>query len=355
MHKLPLLQRPDIDRVVVFRALQLGDMLCAVPALRALRAALPAAHVTLVGLPWAEQFARRFSRYVDDFVAFPGHPGLPEQPVREDETVAFYERMRTHHASLALQLHGSGETSNGIVAAFGAAHVAGFVSPGQAPPPGFHALPFPSDGAEPVRLLSLVEWLGAPADDGALEFPLTEEDRDELRRSGVAAALGAGDYLCIHPGARSRDKCWPAQNFARVGDALAREFGLGVVLTGSAGEAALAADVASRMTEPAVNAAAPISIGAMAALMNGSRLLVCNDTGVSHIAAGLGLRSVVIFSKADMRRWAPLDRERHRCLRDPEGRAVEAVLMHARELLGGTGRRSLSSEASSPAETRPRR
>jgi ADP-heptose:LPS heptosyltransferase len=74
----------------------------------------------------------------------------------------------------------------------------------------------------------------------------------------------------------------------------------------------------------------------MAALMRGARLLVCNDTGVSHIAAGLGLKSVVIFSKADIARWAPLDRHNHRCIWDPDAERASVVLQHARALLAGT-------------------
>ena len=115
------------------------------------------------------------------------------------------------------------------------------------------------------------------------------------------------------------------------------EFGLAVVLTGSSKEADLTAAVAQHMRNKAVDTASPISIGAMAALMSRARLLVCNDTGASHIAAGLRFPSVVVFSKADIQRWSPLDQHLHRCLWDPEGQQVAEVLRHARELLGTPG------------------
>jgi len=63
----------------------LGDVLCAVPAWRALRAALPNAQITLVGLLGTEHIVQRFARCNNQLVvALPGFPGLPEQtpPIR---------------------------------------------------------------------------------------------------------------------------------------------------------------------------------------------------------------------------------------------------------------------------------
>jgi ADP-heptose:LPS heptosyltransferase len=326
MVRRPLLQRLAVSSIVVFRARQLGDMLCAVPALRALRTAAPHAHIALVGLPWAQQFAERFKSYIDEFIPFPGHPLLPE----------FYNSLSARGFGLAIQMHGSGDVSNDIVSGFGASAMAGYCRGDAVMRERTVLLPYPETGAEPERLLRLVERLGAEAARVHLEFPLSPKDEQELDASGLAAELRGAPYFCIHPGARQRDKCWPPQKFAEVGDRVAAEFGLRPVLTGSANEADLTAAVTAHMHHKPVDAAAPISIGAMAALMRKARLLLCNDTGVSHIAAGLGLKSVVVFSKADIARWAPLDRHSHRCIWDPDAERAAVVLQHARALLTDT-------------------
>jgi ADP-heptose:LPS heptosyltransferase len=336
MHRRPLLQRLDLSSVVVFRALQLGEMLCAVPALRALRAAVPHTHIALIGLPWAQQFADRFSAYIDEFIPFPGHPLLPEQPVRHEGLARFYTSLCAREFGLAIQLHGSGDVTNDIVSGFGARATAGYCRGDPPTRDRAFLLPYPETGAEPERLLRLMEALGAEPAGLHLEFPLSRDDETELDTTGLLKDLGGTGYFCIHPGARQRDKCWPPRRFAEVGDRLAAEFGLTPVLTGSASEADLTAEVAAHMHRKPVDTATPISIGAMAALMRKARLLLCNDTGVSHIAAGLKLKSVVVFSKADIARWAPLDRHSHRCIWDPGAERAAMVLQHARALLSGT-------------------
>ena len=60
-----------MQRIAVLRARPLSDMQCAVPALRALRKTIPGAHVTLIGLPAAAEFAARFPVFIDEFVALP--------------------------------------------------------------------------------------------------------------------------------------------------------------------------------------------------------------------------------------------------------------------------------------------
>ncbi|WP_296950710.1 glycosyltransferase family 9 protein [uncultured Massilia sp.] len=336
MYRRPLLQRLDLPSVVVFRARHLGDMLCAVPALRALRAALPRTHIALVGLPWAQQFADRFAHYVDEFIPFPGHPLLPGQAVRQDGLARFYHGLCARGFALAIQLHGSGDASNEIVSGFGARAMAGFCRGAAVAREHMVLFPYSDVGAEPERLQRLMQQLGASQAGSALEFPLSRQDDEALRDSGVGAGLAPGSYLCIHPGARRRDACWPPQRFAEVGDRLAAEFGLQVVLTGAADEADLTAAVAAHMRHAAIDAAGALPLGAMAALLRDARLLLCNDTGVSHIAAGLQLRSVVVFRQPDIARWAPLDRLLHRCIWDPDAERARVVLQHARALLSDT-------------------
>ncbi|WP_229518559.1 glycosyltransferase family 9 protein [Massilia sp. PAMC28688] len=316
--------------VVIFRALQLGDMLCAVPAFRAMRRELPSAHIALVGLPWAGQFVQRFHAYIDEFIAFPGHADFPEQAVQEDRLAGFYAAMRSRRFDLAIQLHGAGPQSTLVTRAFGARRMVAHGD--ETCVPGEHFLPYPGHGTEVQRLLKLLASAGVAPDGDQLEFPVTTDDEGELAATSFPDALGDRPYICIHPGARRRDKCWHPARFAAVADTLAQEFKVPIVLTGSAQEADLAGQVIRHMTTPAINTTSAMSIGAMAAIFRRAGMLIANDTGVSHLAAALRLPSVIIFSKADIGRWSPGDKRLHRCLWDPDGERLAEVVQHAREL-----------------------
>ncbi|MCD6672782.1 MAG: glycosyltransferase family 9 protein [Burkholderiaceae bacterium] len=327
-------------RIVVLRALQLGDTLCAVPALRALRRECPHASITLVGLPWARSLPERLPRYLDDFLSFPGFPGLPEQPANPRAFARFVLDARLRGFDLALQMHGDGHVSNRVARLLGARRIAGFTRDGSDDDerPGKNAgnawLRYPERGHEVRRLLALTRFLGCASRDESLEFPLLPADREELHASGLAQHLTPGNYICIHPGARSADRCWPPEHFAAVADALHDVSGLPIVVTGSEHERELSASLRSRMRAPAIDAAAPISFGALAALIADARLLVSNDTGVSHLAAALRVPSVVVFSHSDPQRWAPLDAALHRAVLAGDGNgAPQAVVSQAKELL----------------------
>src|SRR5437588_7578843 len=124
-------------RIAIFRALNLGDMLCAVPALRAIRAFFADAEIILIGLPWAREFVDRYRWLLDGFREFPGFPGLPERTPDLDRLPAFLEEIRAERFDLSIQLHGSGLISNEVTARFGARIKVGFYEPdGICPDPG---------------------------------------------------------------------------------------------------------------------------------------------------------------------------------------------------------------------------
>jgi ADP-heptose:LPS heptosyltransferase len=322
-----------LDSIAVLRALQLGDLLCAVPAWRALRGAYPGAHIALIGLPWAREFAARFHRYFDEFIEFPGFPGLPErQPVIEriPPFIAGMQRRRFH---CLLQMQGSGHHANELVALCGAQSSAGYYAGPEFCPDPNRFLPYPEGIPEVKRHLRLMQFLGIPAEDETLEFPLTEEDDAEFRRLDEAPALAPGSYICLHPGGRRPANRWTPENFAAVADRLAAE-GLRVALTGTASEQPLGEAVARAMRSGPVNLIGRTTLGSLGVLLSRARLLVSNDTGISHMAAALGVPSVVICINSDPLRWSPLNRRLHRVLvghdTAPDAAMAEAdALLHA--------------------------
>lgn len=333
-------------RIAVVRALPgVGDLLCTLPALRALRACHPGARVTLVGLPTAGWFVARYHDLVDDLLVVDGVPGLPEVDADPSAALRFYAAAHARRFDLAVQLHGDGRASNPLTTMLGARHQVTAYVPGMWQPPGT-GIPYPAEGPEIHRLLAVVAAAGCPPVDDAVDMPLDPAEvaaaRALTRPAEVAAARataggaasgngaasadsptgdggaargngvsGVAPYVCLHPGASRTGNRWPAAGFAAVGDRLAAA-GFRAVLTGTIGERDVVAAVAQAMSAPVVDLCGCTSVGTLAAVFAGSRLVVSNDTGAAHVAAAVRARSVVVFpAHGDPDRWAPLDRDRH--------------------------------------------
>jgi ADP-heptose:LPS heptosyltransferase len=317
--------------IAVLRALQLGDLLCTVPALRSLRAACPDAHITLIGLPWARDFVSRFACYVDELVEFPGFPGLPERYVETAAVPSFLAAMQQRRFDLVLQLHGNGHYTNEVASLFNGDMTAGFFQPPDFCPDPDLFIPYPDGLPEVLRHLELLHHLGIPTAETELEFPLTPEDHTAFARLQDVASLDAGSFVCVHPGGRGQDRRWAPLSFGIVADRLARA-GYDIVITGTADEQDIVEAVLASMQSRAVNLAGRTDLGTMGILLSRAKLLLANDTGASHLAAALRVPSVIVCIGSDPKRWSPLDRHCHRVL-SGNMTSIESVFEELRDVL----------------------
>ena len=120
----------DVRRIAVLRGGGLGDVLFAVPAIQAMRAAYPAAELTLLGTASAELLAARPGG-VDRVRRLPAVPGItaPAGPAPADPVAAFVGALRAERLDLAVQLHGGGRHSNPFLLELGARHTVGTRTP----------------------------------------------------------------------------------------------------------------------------------------------------------------------------------------------------------------------------------
>jgi len=304
----------DIQKIAILRALYLGDMLCVIPTIRAIRCAYPSATITLIGLPWQKKFVERFCQYIDDFIEFPGWPGLPEQPFDPAACIAFVKEMQLKQFDLVVQMQGNGEGTNALCMLFGARIVCGLRKKNEYCPDESLFPVSGDDDHEVLRFLKLADALNISKQGYDLEFNFTPEEIQNGLEMLNVMPFQHDKFFCIHPGARDPRRRWPAENFARVADALAAA-GYDIVLTGSEDERELLSEVASRIHFPVVDLVGKfgnVGIGELSYVISKSVGLLSNDTGVSHIASALGTPSVIIFSQFSLpHRWAPLDTDLH--------------------------------------------
>ncbi|HEY6979160.1 MAG TPA: glycosyltransferase family 9 protein [Chitinophagaceae bacterium] len=295
-------------KIAILRALQLGDLLCAIPAIRSLRAAYPHAEITLLGLPWAESFVKRFNGYLNRFIHFPGYPGLPEQPYSPEAWAKFAETIHKEQFDLVLQMQGNGTIVNSMLQSLDIKQLAGFHRADCFVDSNLF-MEYPKHVHEIERHLLLMQHLGISSAGTHLEFPLTKTDEEDFRK--LLIPLFAKSYVCVHAGSRGVARQWPPACFAALAD-YCIERGFTVVLTGTNDEIDITKEVKKCMKHAAIDLTGKTSLGAVGVLIKNAFLLISNCTGVSHIASALETPSVVISLDGEPKRWAPKNASLHR-------------------------------------------
>src|SRR5687768_847662 len=274
-----------MTRILVYRAIGLGDFLTGVPALRAVARAFPSAEICLAApaplAPLAPLTGAVRTFLPTGELAPPPWSGPPP--------------------ALAVNLHGRGPQSHRLLQALRPRRLVAFANPDV----GVLGPRWRPDEHEVARWCRLLEESGIPADPGDLDLAVP----------AVPPPVRAATV--VHPGAAAPGRRWPVDRFAAVAAQLSAR-GHSVVVTGVPSEVSAARSVAVRAGLPDDRVlAGRLDLGDMAALVADARLVVCGDTGVGHLATAYRTPSVLLFGPMSPASWGP-----------PAGRRAHRVIWH---------------------------
>lgn len=315
LHGIPERARPRprfdparVRRILVIRLDLLGDLICSLPAVQALRQRYPGARIDLLVLPAYADLARSAAP-VDTVLALDVNAFRRPRGWRGWRPAwQTLRALRQARYDAVLALHG--EVASFLAVWTGAPWRAGYA--GESLPLAL-TLPLPGDRLATPRheaqcCLDLCGRLGARA---VLSSPaLVPEPAAQATIRALLARHGlppGQPYLVIHPGAgNGAAKRWLPARWAAVADRLRDELGLAVLLTGASSERSLTAAVRAAMHGPAIDLAGATPLPLLTALLAGARLVLGGDTGPLHLAAALGVPTVSVFGPTDPAHYAPL-------------------------------------------------
>ncbi len=167
------------------------------------------------------------------------------------------------------------------------------------------APPFPG-GENPMTVWRhLLATTGATSRVEVAPLDLPEAWREEASR--VLVELGAAPtrpLLVVHPGAGGRWKIWPVENLARVIEHVIRDTG-GQALIHQGPADREVVDQLSRLLEGRTLRLTEPDLPLLAAMLDRASAYLGGDSGVSHLAAAVGAPAVILFPAATRERWAP--------------------------------------------------
>lgn len=291
-------------RVCIYRIGNIGDTVCAIPALYSIRCAYPNARLTLVSSPGRRGIVGAAdllggASWLDDLFVY-----YSDELESVRERLRLLRELRSRRFDVWIELPVVNAGMGTLIRNIAAAQAAGVRWAGgwelgtiefaaQAQAEIFHYCD------EVERLLGLVKRLGIEPFTGAVALPI----REQHHRAALALMSNCGvagrPLIVIAPGAKRAPNRWPAERFAEVGRYLMRA-GFCVAVVGGADDDGVCAGVAGGIGCDAFNAAGRLSLLESAALIARSMMVICNDSGVQHLAAAVDTPSLSLFSCRDL-------------------------------------------------------
>ncbi len=281
-----------VMRILVLRPGALGDVLLTLPALRALQSRFPGAHIEVMGnlsvlglLP---------SRSVASAVSSFDRVDLTGLFQPEGEPC---DSLRSYLDAFDLVL--SYATAAGHVFAQNLERILG----GRVH--SFDPRPMPGSGMHVTEHLQQpLREMGVPVCTEPPRLSATESDRQQAARWWEDHGLGDALAVAIHPGSGSAAKNWPAQRFAAVASHLLHRGWRILLIRGPADDLA-AGEVQQALHDQEYVLLDNLPLHLLAAILALCRTYVGNDSGISHLAAAVGVPTVVVFGPTDPQVWAP--------------------------------------------------
>jgi ADP-heptose:LPS heptosyltransferase len=301
------LDKGNIHKIAVFRALPLGDLLSAVPAFKALRNAFPDAEIALISKPSASVFVARFPQYINRFIEFPGYEVLKEPKTDAHTFLHFVQMMRHEKFDLILQMHNDGTGINEMILLFGAAQVAGFY-PKEHPENADFFIAYDESKTDTNRLLQLLSHLGIEANNNKLEFPLTEKDYKEFEHLLIPVYFRK--FICVHPAARGVWRQWPPRYFALIANYFVEQ-GYTLLITGSMEDQDINNEVIKYIRYPVIDLTGKTSLGVWGVLVKNALMVVSNCTAMAQMAIACETPSVVVNVDGTCDELQTLNKKKH--------------------------------------------
>ncbi|MSR29318.1 MAG: glycosyltransferase family 9 protein [Phycisphaerales bacterium] len=291
----------DIGSILVVLPSWVGDVCMAIPAIRHLRACRKDARVIAFGRPSLRALVDGLP-FVDEFIG---------GSMRAPSVIAEARAIRRRRFGAAIILPNSFRSAL-FVRACGIAHRAGAARDGRS-----WLLTVPCADPRTLRTAAQAysrlaeECTGHKVESMRVELRVTDSERR-------AAAILLGEpqdapperrWILLNPGANREDKRWDPGNFAAAAlriAALTRAgpSGVPIAVTGSPPEASLCAQVAAACGALDLSARG-VTLAGLKGVLERTALLVTNDTGPSHMAAGLNTPAITLFGPTD-HRWTAL-------------------------------------------------